>query len=243
MKQPPARRGRGRAQLSACRRWQVVPPPAEHIRAATEALAPVAASSCEAEDALVHVDDLKVHFKTLARLPAPRPASHPRRRRRGPRRVRRPDARRRGRERLRQDDRGASHHRPHAAHRRRDPPQGQGRSSRARASARGRRCARSRWSSRTRTRRSTPRAAWATRSAARSTLLGGLGRQAARERAKELLRAVSLPESYFDRLPQRAERRREAARRHRARLRRRAPSSSSATSPSRRSTSRCRARS
>ena len=33
------------------------------------------------------------------------------------------------------------------------------------------------------------------------TLLGGLGRQAARERAKELLEAVSLPVSYFDRLP------------------------------------------
>ena len=33
------------------------------------------------------------------------------------------------------------------------------------------------------------------------SLLGGLGRQEAKERAKELLQAVSLPESYFDRLP------------------------------------------
>ena len=33
------------------------------------------------------------------------------------------------------------------------------------------------------------------------TLLGGLGRQAAKDRAKELLEAVSLPVSYFDRLP------------------------------------------
>ena len=167
VKQPPLIEVEDACNSRACRRWQVVPPPAEHIRAATEALAPVAAQSARPRTRSSHVDDLKVHFKSSRGFSAPRPAAHPRRRRRRPRRVRRPDARRRGRERLRQDDRGARHHRPHARAPAARSASRASRSSRAPASARGRRCARSRWSSRTRTRRSTPRAAWATRSAAR----------------------------------------------------------------------------
>jgi peptide/nickel transport system ATP-binding protein len=48
--------------LSACRRWQAVPEPGEHLRAATEALA-AAASAAGAEALLVEVDDLRTYFK------------------------------------------------------------------------------------------------------------------------------------------------------------------------------------
>ena len=69
------------------------------------------------------------------------------------------------------------------------------------ASGRGRRCERSRWCSRTRTRRSTRRARWATRSCARSRCSRASSREEAKRRAQDLLRSVSLPVSYFDRLP------------------------------------------
>ena len=53
--------------LSACRRWQVVPPPAEHIRAATEALH--AAEGVGAEAAvLVEADQVQVRFKAARGL-------------------------------------------------------------------------------------------------------------------------------------------------------------------------------
>ena len=55
-------------QLSACLRWQVVPPPAEHIRAATEALAPVTFDGAESDEALISADDVQVHFKTARGL-------------------------------------------------------------------------------------------------------------------------------------------------------------------------------
>jgi len=50
------------AHLSACRRWEVVPPPAEYLRDATEA---VRAAQTEAArpGVLVEGDDVQVHFK------------------------------------------------------------------------------------------------------------------------------------------------------------------------------------
>ena len=48
--------------MSACRRWQVVPPPVEYLREATEALAAVEADT-QADVALVEVDDTKTYFK------------------------------------------------------------------------------------------------------------------------------------------------------------------------------------
>ncbi|MHB8869663.1 MAG: dipeptide ABC transporter ATP-binding protein [Thermoleophilia bacterium] len=48
---------------SACRRWRVVPTPNEYICEATESL-PVVQSDTEADIALVHVDDSKTYFKS-----------------------------------------------------------------------------------------------------------------------------------------------------------------------------------
>ncbi|HEX5643488.1 MAG TPA: ABC transporter ATP-binding protein [Thermoleophilia bacterium] len=50
------------AHLSACRRWQAVPPPAEYLRAATEAVREVQ-TECVAREVLVAADDTQVHFK------------------------------------------------------------------------------------------------------------------------------------------------------------------------------------
>ena len=50
------------AHLSACRRWQAVPPPAEYLRAATEAVRAVQ-TECVAREVLVAADDAQVHFK------------------------------------------------------------------------------------------------------------------------------------------------------------------------------------
>jgi peptide/nickel transport system ATP-binding protein len=48
--------------LSACLRWEVVPPPGEYLREATEAVRASGAESAEA-DALVEARDAQVHFK------------------------------------------------------------------------------------------------------------------------------------------------------------------------------------
>jgi peptide/nickel transport system ATP-binding protein len=48
--------------LSACRRWRVVPPPDEYLRAATEAVRAVQAE-CGAPEPLVRAEDTRVHFK------------------------------------------------------------------------------------------------------------------------------------------------------------------------------------
>ena len=93
---------------------------------------------------------------------------HPRRGRRGPRGACGRDARRGRRERQRQDHRRPGHHRAHAGDGRRhhaceaSPCRG------PRANGLAPPCARSRWCSRTRTRRSTRRVPWAMRSCARS---------------------------------------------------------------------------
>jgi peptide/nickel transport system ATP-binding protein len=50
------------AHLSACRRWAVVPPPAEYISEATEAMRAVQAE-CAGLEALVVADGTQVHFK------------------------------------------------------------------------------------------------------------------------------------------------------------------------------------
>ena len=50
------------AHLSACRRWQAVPPPAEYLRAATEAVRSVQ-TECATPEVLVEVDKAEVHFK------------------------------------------------------------------------------------------------------------------------------------------------------------------------------------
>ena len=60
--------------LSACLRWSVVPPPAEYLRAATEAVRTAGAAAAEA-GVLVEAAGTQVHFK------APQ-GRHPRRRRR-----------------------------------------------------------------------------------------------------------------------------------------------------------------
>jgi peptide/nickel transport system ATP-binding protein len=61
------------AHLSACRRWQVVPPPAEYLREATKTVR-VADASCAAADTLVSVRDLEVHFKATNSIVPGRPA-------------------------------------------------------------------------------------------------------------------------------------------------------------------------
>jgi peptide/nickel transport system ATP-binding protein len=50
------------AHLSACRRWQVVPPPVEYLRAATEAVRAIQ-TECEAREVLIDADGTQVHFK------------------------------------------------------------------------------------------------------------------------------------------------------------------------------------
>jgi peptide/nickel transport system ATP-binding protein len=63
----------GDRQLSACRRWPVVPPPGEYIRAATESLLPVV--QCAADGPLlIEAGDVKTHFKgpTKGMLPGRR---------------------------------------------------------------------------------------------------------------------------------------------------------------------------
>ncbi|NLE23228.1 MAG: ABC transporter ATP-binding protein [Actinobacteria bacterium] len=51
-----------KGHLSACRRWQAVPPPAEYLRAATEAVRGVQ-TACDTSDVLVRTSDVQVHFK------------------------------------------------------------------------------------------------------------------------------------------------------------------------------------
>jgi peptide/nickel transport system ATP-binding protein len=49
--------------LSACLRWQVVPPPGEYLREATEAVRPAGAAAAGEADVLVEAKDAQVHFK------------------------------------------------------------------------------------------------------------------------------------------------------------------------------------
>ena len=53
--------------LSACRRWQAVPPPGEYLRQATEAVR-VAGQSCERPEVLVAARGTEVHFKAARGL-------------------------------------------------------------------------------------------------------------------------------------------------------------------------------
>jgi len=191
----------GSGHLTACRRWRDVPPPAEYLRAVTEALVP-ADAACVERELLVEADDVQVYFKGS----------------RGPRgsgRKRRP---------IRAVDDlsldvcvgqtlgivGES---------------GSGKTTVARAiigltpatageiRLRGERLP-AKTGARPRTTLSKIQMVFqnpdASLNPVRSvgdaivrplTLLGGMGRQAAQARAKELLQAVSLPASYFDRLP------------------------------------------
>ena len=190
----------GEAHLSACRRWRIVPPPEEHLRAATEALA--TAETAEGGKAtLVEVDDVLVHFKAARGLI----------RNREQRLIRAVDG-------VSLDVRsgetlgivGES---------------GGGKTTVARAiigltpATGGKISLSGRLLEPSTGRR--PRSSLReiqmvfqnpdaslnpTRSVGDAimrplTLLGGLGRQAAKEKAEDLLRAVSLPASYFERLP------------------------------------------
>jgi peptide/nickel transport system ATP-binding protein len=190
----------GPAHLSACLRWQVVPPPAEHLAAATDVLAPVAKAGGD-QPALLNAEDLFVHFKPGGGLVRGRKLSP----------IRAVDGVQLG---VRAGETlgvvGES---------------GSGKTTVARAiigltpptggqiSLRGKTLA--------------PTTGRRSRAALRDiqmvfqnpdaslnptrtvgdtimrplTLLGRLSRKGARGRAKELLRAVSLPESYFERLP------------------------------------------
>ena len=59
----------GRGHLSACRRWQIVPTPADYLRETTELLGARDTSSSDAEEAssgaeaLVEIDDIRTYFK------------------------------------------------------------------------------------------------------------------------------------------------------------------------------------
>ena len=59
----------GRGHLSACRRWQIVPTPADYLRETTEQLGARDTSSSDAEEAssgaeaLVEIDDIRTYFK------------------------------------------------------------------------------------------------------------------------------------------------------------------------------------
>ena len=56
----------GERRQSACLRWEVMPEPTEHLRAATEALVAVAASADESEP-LVEAEDVQDHFRGPAK--------------------------------------------------------------------------------------------------------------------------------------------------------------------------------
>ena len=65
------------AHLSACRRWQVVPPPAEYLREATETVrAAEAAGAVAGADALVGTEALQVFFKAARGVIPGRPARY-----------------------------------------------------------------------------------------------------------------------------------------------------------------------
>jgi peptide/nickel transport system ATP-binding protein len=55
------------AHLSACRRWESVPPPAEYLREATEAVRAVE-TECERPEALVTASGAEVHFRSARGL-------------------------------------------------------------------------------------------------------------------------------------------------------------------------------
>ena len=57
----------GAAHLSACRRWEIVPPPAEYLREATEAVRRIETGAAGAE-VLVEADGTQVHFKAARGL-------------------------------------------------------------------------------------------------------------------------------------------------------------------------------
>ena len=194
--------------LSACRRWRAVPPPAEYLSATTEAVAARSRGSApiEAEDfELCRPDRGR---RSTSRRPSgaayvPSTASTSR--------LRRPDARRRRRERQRQDHRRARHHRPHTGDRRQITLHGKPLPAAHRQDARGTRSKRSRWSSRTRDAslnptRSVGDAIMRPPDAARRLT----GQQATESGAANCCRRQPAV-SYYDRLPARAQRRREAA--------------------------------
>ena len=202
------------AHLSACRRWEVVPPPAEYLREATEAVR-AAQTETARPGLLVEGDDVQVHFK------APKGVI---------RAVDGMDLEVRIGETLGVVGESGSGKTTVARAiigltpstggtitlRGKQLPRSTGRASARDAQKR------SRWSSRTPTRRSIPTRSVGDAIMRPLALLGGLGRQAGQgegqgaaaggEPARELLRAPAA----------RAERRREAARGDRARLRRRA---------------------
>jgi peptide/nickel transport system ATP-binding protein len=65
------------AHLSACRRWQVVPPPAEYLREATKTVRVAEATGAGAgADTLVSTQDLEVYFKAAGGIVPGRPARH-----------------------------------------------------------------------------------------------------------------------------------------------------------------------
>ena len=57
----------GAAHLSACRRWEIVPPPADYLREATEAVRRIETGAAVAE-VLVEADGTQVHFKAARGL-------------------------------------------------------------------------------------------------------------------------------------------------------------------------------
>jgi peptide/nickel transport system ATP-binding protein len=188
-------------QLSACRRWQVVPEPSAYIRAATEALAEAANVTAE-EGLLIEADEVRTHFRGPSKgLPGKRVHKT----------IRAVD--------------GASLTVGTGETLGIVGESGSGKTTVARAIVgltpatggeirmRGRTLARS---AQKRPRNvlkdiqmvfQNPDASLnPTRSVGDAigrplTLLRGMGRKQAAERARELLRAVSLPESYYDRLP------------------------------------------
>ncbi len=187
--------------LTACRRWQIVPAPRDYIRAATEALVPADAACVDTED-LVEADNIEVHFK------APRGPRKGGRRRRSIRAVD-----------------GVSLDVCVGQTLGVVGESGSGKTTVARAiigltpatageiRLRGERLPR-KTGARSRTVLSKIQMVFQNPDASLNpvhsvgeailrplTLLGGMSRQAAKDRAKELLEAVSLPASYFDRLP------------------------------------------
>ena len=191
------------AHLSACRRWQVVPPPAEYLREATETVrAAEAAGAGAGADALVGTQALEVHFKAARGLIPGRPVRY----------IRAVDGvdlevcvgqtlgvvgeSGSGKTTVARAIIGLTpatggaitlHGKPPAA---RPPSRG-----------RGRRCESHPDGVPEPRRLAQPHAHVGAAIMRPLSLLGGLSRREAKERAKELLRSVSLPESYFDRLP------------------------------------------